>query len=69
MFRWEAYRDGVQVDRSELATAFLDETFSTQAEAEQWLGRYYDAFSDLPATQVALYEDEQLILGPMNLEG
>jgi hypothetical protein len=42
-------------------------TFSSQSDAESWLGEVWRALADAGATQVTLVEDGRLVYGPMSL--
>jgi hypothetical protein len=44
-----------------------EETFTTQSDAESWLGENWRGLLDLGVDQVTLYEDDQLVYGPMSL--
>lgn len=46
----------------------LEKTFSTQGEAETWLGEFYPDLVDAGVRAVSLYEEDRLIYGPMSLE-
>ena len=42
--------------------------FSTQGEAETWLGEFYPELMSAGVRAVTLYEEDRLIYGPMSLE-
>jgi hypothetical protein len=42
-------------------------TFSSQSDAESWLGEVWRALADAGATQVTLVEDGRPVYGPMSL--
>jgi hypothetical protein len=42
--------------------------FSTQGEAESWLGEFYPELMSAGVRAVTLYEEDRLIYGPMSLE-
>jgi IS5 family transposase len=44
-----------------------EETFTTQADAETWLGEHWRDLLDAGVDQVTLYEDEHVVYGPMSL--
>jgi hypothetical protein len=44
-----------------------EETFTTQADAETWLGENWRVLAAGGVAQVTLLEDETLIYGPMSL--
>jgi hypothetical protein len=41
--------------------------FSSQSDAESWLGEVWRELVDAGASQAALYDDERLVYGPMSL--
>jgi hypothetical protein len=43
------------------------EEFTTQGDAESWIGEYWKELLDGGADQVRLYEDTTEIYGPMSL--
>ncbi|MFG1999848.1 hypothetical protein ACGFNU_11945 [Spirillospora sp. NPDC048911] len=45
-----------------------EETFSTQADAETWLGENWRALRGDEVDQVTLLDDESVIYGPMSLQ-
>ena len=42
--------------------------FDTQAAAEHWLTRTFEALADRGVQAVSLYEEDRLVYGPMNLD-
>jgi hypothetical protein len=44
-----------------------EETFTTQSDAESWLGENWRVLLDRGVDQVTLYEDDHLVYGPMSL--
>ena len=52
--------DGQEVGRSE-------ETFTTQADAETWLGETWRGLREEGVDQVTLLDDESVVYGPMSL--
>jgi hypothetical protein len=44
-----------------------EETFTTQSDAESWLGENWRVLLDRGVDRVTLYEDDQLVYGPMSL--
>ncbi|KAB2342910.1 hypothetical protein [Actinomadura rudentiformis] len=44
-----------------------EETFSTQADAETWLGENWRALREDEVDQVTLLDDESVAYGPMSL--
>lgn len=49
------------------ANSLPEETFTTQSDAESWLGENWRGLLDQGVDQVTLYEDDQLVYGPMSL--
>ena len=49
------------------ANGLPEETFTTQSDAESWLGENWRDLLDRGVDQVTLYEDDQLVYGPMSL--
>ncbi|HKP49431.1 MAG TPA: hypothetical protein VJU17_05400 [Gemmatimonadales bacterium] len=45
----------------------LSRTFSSQGEAETWLGEFYPELIAAGVQGVSLYEEDRLVYGPMNL--
>jgi len=44
-----------------------EETFTTQSDAESWLGENWRRLLDSEVDQVTLCEDGQVVYGPMSL--
>ncbi|MFP3966223.1 hypothetical protein SMC26_28220 [Actinomadura fulvescens] len=44
-----------------------EETFTTQADAETWLGENWRALREDEVDQVTLLDDENVVYGPMSL--
>ena len=42
-------------------------TFSSQSDAESWLGEIWRTLADAGASQVTLVEDGRVVYGPMSL--
>ncbi len=42
--------------------------FSTQSDAETWIGETWRDLADAGAVQASLFEDNRLVYGPMSLE-
>jgi hypothetical protein len=60
-----------QIDGATDAPVSLDHdnpTFSSQSDAESWLGEVWRALVDAGATDVTLLEDGREVYGPMSLE-
>ena len=55
-------------DRDPDDTIRLTRSFSTQGEAETWLGEYYPELLSAGVGAVSLYEADRLVYGPMSLE-
>lgn len=51
----------------ELAGAGLLPRFEDQASAEEWLGLFYGDLLDRGVAEVALYEEDRIVYGPMPL--
>jgi hypothetical protein len=49
------------------ANGLPEETFTTQSDAESWLGENWRDLLDRGVDQVTLHEDDQLVYGPMSL--
>ena len=43
-------------------------TFSSQSDAESWLGEVWRSLVDAGATEVTLLEDDREVYGPMSLQ-
>lgn len=56
MFRWVP-------DSGEIA-----ETFADQGEAEAWFSASFEDLADQGITEVSLYEDDELVYGPMGID-
>lgn len=54
-------------DGTEVAPAVQPEEFTTQGDAESWVGEYWKQLADGGADQVTLREDDKVIYGPMSL--
>ncbi len=54
-------------DGTETAPAVDPEEFTTQGDAESWLGENWRDLLDGGVTQVTLFEDATEIYGPMSL--
>ncbi|MBA4860211.1 hypothetical protein H1V43_02205 [Streptomyces sp. PSKA54] len=53
-------------DGTEVQPAVQPEEFTTQGDAESWIGEHWRELAD-GADQVTLFEDATLIYGPMSL--
>jgi hypothetical protein len=42
-------------------------SFSSQSDAESWLGEIWRDLVDIGASQASLYDDDHLVYGPMSL--
>ncbi|MEU0967711.1 hypothetical protein ABZ357_20610 [Streptomyces sp. NPDC005917] len=56
-----------KADGTEVQPAVEPEEFTTQGDAESWLGEQWKALLAGGADQVRLYEDAAEIYGPMSL--
>ncbi|MFB6679638.1 hypothetical protein ACFVDQ_27725 [Streptomyces sp. NPDC057684] len=54
-------------DGTEVQPAVQPEEFTTQGDAESWIGEYWKALAEGGADQVTLFEDDAKIYGPMGL--
>lgn len=69
MFRWKAeFPADAEPADDELSRVGLDQTFESQAQAEQWLGEFWMDLDDLGASAVSLLEADRVVYGPMPLE-
>jgi len=46
----------------------LQRQFTTQGEAESWLGEFYPDLLEGGVAAVSLFEEERLVYGPMRLQ-
>ncbi|MFE4373766.1 hypothetical protein ACFRMN_37150 [Streptomyces sp. NPDC056835] len=56
-----------KADGTEVAPAVEPEEFTTQGDAESWVGEAWKELLDGGADQVSLFEDGAKIYGPMSL--
>lgn len=56
-----------KADGTEVDPAVEPEEFTTQGDAESWLGEHWRELLEGGAEQVRLFEDETEIYGPMSL--
>jgi hypothetical protein len=56
-----------KADGTEVQPAVQPEEFTTQGDAESWVGEYWKDIAEGGADQVHLYEDGTKIYGPMSL--
>jgi hypothetical protein len=54
-------------DATEVEPTVQPEEFTTQGDAESWLGEYWKPLAEGGADQVTLFEDGRQIYGPMSL--
>ncbi|MEU8483074.1 MULTISPECIES: hypothetical protein [unclassified Streptomyces] len=54
-------------DGTEVQPAVQPEEFTTQGDAESWIGEFWKALAEGGADQVTLFEDDAVIYGPMGL--
>lgn len=47
---------------------FAELTFSSQSDAETWIGEAWRQLADLGAGQVTLLDGDHVVYGPMSLE-
>ncbi len=50
-------------------SAVADRTFSSQSDAESWLGESWPELADDGVEQVYLVRDDDVVYGPMGLDG
>ncbi|MEU2821087.1 hypothetical protein ACFVG1_06240 [Streptomyces bacillaris] len=55
-------------DGTETEPALQPEEFTTQGDAESWIGEYWKELLEGGAAQVTLFEDSVKIYGPMSLQ-
>ncbi|ROQ69534.1 hypothetical protein EDD93_4035 [Streptomyces sp. 840.1] len=55
-------------DGTETEPALQPEEFTTQGDAESWIGEYWKELLDGGAAQVTLFDDGTKIYGPMSLQ-
>ncbi|GAB2482021.1 hypothetical protein GCM10027030_15180 [Luteococcus sediminum] len=68
-FTWTAeLTPGADVAPDELEGAGIGRPFEEQAEAEAWLTQGYEDLADLGVAAVSLFDDGQLVYGPMPLD-
>ncbi|MGV9243894.1 hypothetical protein [Streptomyces sp. NPDC003710] len=56
-----------KADGAEVQPAVTPEEFTTQGDAESWIGEHWRELLDGGADRVWLYEDSTEIYGPMSL--
>jgi hypothetical protein len=56
-----------RADGTEVQPAVQPEEFSTQSDAESWIGENWRALLEGGADQVRLFEDSTEVYGPMSL--
>jgi hypothetical protein len=56
-----------KADGTEVQPAVLPEEFTTQGDAESWIGENWKALTEGGADQVRLFEEATEIYGPMSL--
>ncbi|WP_226483460.1 hypothetical protein [Streptomyces parvulus] len=54
-------------DGAEVQPAVQPEEFTTQGDAESWIGEYWQQLKEGGADQVRIFEDATEIYGPMSL--
>ena len=57
-----------KTDGSEVEPSVVPEEFTTQGDAESWIGEYWKDLLAGGADQVVLFEDATKIYGPMSLQ-
>lgn len=56
-----------KADGTEVQPALTPEEFTTQGDAESWIGEFWKELVEGGADQVSLFEDADKIYGPMSL--
>ncbi|MEV2249147.1 hypothetical protein AB0I94_01085 [Streptomyces sp. NPDC050147] len=56
-----------KADGTEVQPALTPEEFTTQGDAESWIGEFWKELVEGGADQVSLFEDANKIYGPMSL--
>jgi len=56
-----------KADGTEVEPALVPEEFTTQGDAESWIGEYFKELREGGTDQVRLFEDGTQIYGPMSL--
>ncbi|MFI2614037.1 hypothetical protein [Streptomyces sp. NPDC018584] len=56
-----------KADGTEVQPALTPEEFTTQGDAESWIGEYWKELAEGGADRVSLFEDATKIYGPMSL--
>ncbi|MVO89122.1 hypothetical protein GPA10_31305 [Streptomyces sp. p1417] len=56
-----------KADGTEVQPAVRPEEFTTQGDAETWLGEHWKELAEGGAEQVSLFEDTSEVYGPMGL--
>ncbi|MER6263852.1 hypothetical protein ABT203_30465 [Streptomyces sp900105245] len=57
-----------KADGTEVQPAVQPEEFTTQGDAESWIGEHWKALFEGGAEQVRLFEEQSEIYGPMSLD-
>lgn len=58
-----------KADGTEVEPAVRPEEFTTQGDAESWVGEVWKELLEGGADQVVLFEGDQKVYGPMSLHG
>ncbi|RLP07974.1 hypothetical protein [Propionibacterium australiense] len=67
-FRWEEELEPeAELSEDERHGLGLGREFDTREDAESWLGESFDELADYGVASVSLYEDDELVYGPMGL--
>ncbi len=62
---WKWLLESVAGETVEMGSA---PDFSTQSDAETWIGETWRDLADAGVTQASLFEADRLVYGPMSLE-
>ncbi|WP_316669982.1 hypothetical protein [uncultured Propionibacterium sp.] len=69
-FRWEEELEPeAELSVDERHGLGLGREFDTREDAESWLGESFEELADYGVSSVSLYEDDDLVYGPMSLAG
>lgn len=67
-YRWEEELEpDAELSEDERHGLGLDREFEDREDAESWLGENFAELDDYGVASVSLYEDDELVFGPMSL--
>ncbi|MEZ0580134.1 hypothetical protein [Nocardioides sp. MH1] len=58
---------GAEADLGSADDEYGDQRFSSQADAESWIGETWEGLKEIGVAQVTLFELDRLVYGPMSL--